>query len=345
MGMPVNSSYDDMSLVLYADATGGYFASNRPAEKKGDNIYFLNNQHIYLSVKLLDAVTHMPIAAGNVVLESVRDKRSLTTDPQGHLFTQLVPQAQYGVVINKPGYDTKKVDVSTFNITGNDTIEQEILMDGNFAISYNAVVLDEKTGAPIEDPMVVFAKIGGSGTDSTKLATGQSFTSNLQPDAAYHVYPVKVNYYGSEKIVSTKGITRGIGRTDIKDTLYMKKLQVGEVYRIENIYYDYDKANIREDAKPSLNLLLELLNQYPQMRIQVNSHTDCRGSDAYNLRLSQGRANSVIKYLGERGISKDRLQYKGYGETAPVEKCGQCEKCTEEQHQKNRRTEFQIVTM
>ena len=81
------------------------------------------------------------------------------------------------------------------------------------------------------------------------------------------------------------------------------------------------------------------------MSIQVNSHTDCRGANAYNMNLSKARANSVIKYLQERGINKKRLEFKGFGETKPVEDCPVCDECSEEQHQRNRRTEFQIVSM
>ena len=147
-----------------------------------------------------------------------------------------------------------------------------------------------------------------------------------------------------EKFVSTKGMTGVIGNTVINDTIYMKKLEVGEVYKIDNIYYDYNKATIRSDAKPSLDQLIRLLNEYPNMKIQINSHTDCRGSDAYNIKLSQNRASAVVKYLVERGIAIERLKAKGFGETSPVSNCD-CLKCTEEQYQENRRTEFQIIAL
>jgi outer membrane protein OmpA-like peptidoglycan-associated protein len=81
------------------------------------------------------------------------------------------------------------------------------------------------------------------------------------------------------------------------------------------------------------------------MSIQVNSHTDCRGADKYNMTLSKARAASVIKYLHERGINKTHLMSKGFGETTPVETCPVCDGCTEDQHQRNRRTEFQIISM
>ena len=86
-----------------------------------------------------------------------------------------------------------------------------------------------------------------------------------------------------------------------------------------------------------------MLEKNPNIKIELASHTDCRGKDAYNETLSQKRAESVVKYLIGKGIDANRLTAKGYGETMPIEKCD-CETCTEEQHQKNRRTTFKIVS-
>lgn len=219
------------------------------------------------------------------------------------------------------------------------------MLESDFAIYYNAVVLDENTNEQIENPMIVFAKLGGGSADTNYISGEEGFTTSMDANAEYSVYAVKDKYYSNERMVSTAGILPSMGVTKIRDTLYMKELRIGEVYKIDNIYYDYDKANIREDAKPSLNGLIQLLQQYPDMTIQVNSHTDCRGSDSYNMSLSKARANSVIKYLQERGIAKKRLMHKGFGETAPVEKCTVCDDCSDEQHQRNRRTEFQIISM
>ncbi|RYE25586.1 MAG: hypothetical protein EOP51_03565 [Sphingobacteriales bacterium] len=344
MGVPMNSTYDDMSPVFYTDSDNGYFASNRPSEKAGDNIYYINKQRNFLHVKIVDANTGAKIPGASVSLTSMKDDRDFSSDRDGNVYAQLYPESQYDIVVSKPGYENKKLQAATFNLKNNDTITQEISLSPDFAIVYSAVVLDEQTMEPIENPMVVFSQMGKSDIDSVQLETGGMYTTSLKPNADYHVYAVKHNYYSSEKILSTNGIGN-IGKTALADTLYMKKLRVGEVYKIENIYYDYDKSTIREDAKPSLNTLITLLEQYPEMKIQVNSHTDCRGSDAYNTRLSNARAMSVIKYLQQRGISATRLKSKGFGESSPVDKCEACDKCSEEQHQRNRRTEFQIITM
>jgi outer membrane protein OmpA-like peptidoglycan-associated protein len=111
---------------------------------------------------------------------------------------------------------------------------------------------------------------------------------------------------------------------------------------LENIFYDYDQWVIREDAKPSLNRLSTILKTNPTIRIRLASHTDCRGTDEYNLELSQKRAQAAIDYLMSTGIPSRRLEAIGMGESSPAVICN-CDDCTEDQHQTNRRTTFQII--
>jgi peptidoglycan-associated lipoprotein len=111
---------------------------------------------------------------------------------------------------------------------------------------------------------------------------------------------------------------------------------------LENIYYDFDKWDIRSDAEPALNRLASLLRDNPDITIELASHTDCRGSAAYNQELSQKRAQSAVDYLIGQGIRPDRLRARGYGESRPAVDCI-CSRCTEEEHQKNRRTTFRIL--
>ncbi len=111
---------------------------------------------------------------------------------------------------------------------------------------------------------------------------------------------------------------------------------------LKNIYYDFNKSNIREDAKPSLDKLVNLLMDNPTINIELASHTDCRGGEKYNKELSQKRADSAVSYLISKGIDATRLVAIGYGKSQPAAACI-CSKCTEEEHQTNRRTTFKIL--
>lgn len=118
-----------------------------------------------------------------------------------------------------------------------------------------------------------------------------------------------------------------------------------EVFQIRNIYFDFDKSFVRADAVPVMNEIIDLLNKYPNLKISLSSHTDSRANHDYNVKLSQRRMNASIAYLIERGISHDRIVSKTFdGETKLVNDCGDANQadCNAQQHQLNRRTDFQI---
>jgi outer membrane protein OmpA-like peptidoglycan-associated protein len=110
---------------------------------------------------------------------------------------------------------------------------------------------------------------------------------------------------------------------------------------VRDIFYDYNKFNIRPDAAVRLDTLVQTLNDNPKIHIELSSHTDQRGKDAYNLKLSQKRAESAVAYIVSKGISKSRLVAKGYGETQPIVKNPK----SEADYQRNRRTEFKVTSV
>ena len=126
-----------------------------------------------------------------------------------------------------------------------------------------------------------------------------------------------------------------------------KEVKIGDdladVFGINLIYFDLDKWNIRADAAVDLAKILDVLEQYPTMKLDIRSHTDSRASQAYNEKLSDRRAKSTREWLIGKGIGKDRLTAKGYGETELVNKCADGVECTEEEHQLNRRSQFVIT--
>ena len=131
----------------------------------------------------------------------------------------------------------------------------------------------------------------------------------------------------------------------LKWVIPLQQLQVGQTIKLENIYYDFDKASLRDSSKLELNKLIGFLEENPTISIELSSHTDSRGRDEYNLDLSQRRAQTVVDYLIESGIDTERIVAKGYGETKPVVACPDPKDCTKEQHQLNRRTEFTILSI
>jgi outer membrane protein OmpA-like peptidoglycan-associated protein len=119
--------------------------------------------------------------------------------------------------------------------------------------------------------------------------------------------------------------------------------KVGDKFVLENIYYDFDKHNIRPDAALILDKLVATMRDNPTLKIELSSHTDSRGTHRYNEALSQRRAQAAVDYLVTRGIARDRMQAKGYGETRLVNHCADGVPCSKAEHQANRRTEVEVL--
>jgi peptidoglycan-associated lipoprotein len=135
-------------------------------------------------------------------------------------------------------------------------------------------------------------------------------------------------------------LTKELTDTTFNVTIKLDKLELNKTFVLENIYYDLNKYNIRSDAAIELDKLVQILKDNPTMTIELSSHTDARATDAYNMTLSQNRAESAVNYLNSKGIDADRMVAKGYGERELIIPNAK----TEEEHQRNRRTEFTILS-
>jgi len=174
-------------------------------------------------------------------------------------------------------------------------------------------------------------------TDSTGM-----YSAVIDTPEDYTVKAMMNNYLAdclSFPMVSIKTGTTNFASRD----LLLDKLTIDKTFVIDNIYYDFDKYNLRADARVELDKLVKLMKENP-VNIEIGSHTDCRGSSAYNDKLSQKRAESAVNYIISSGIEKSRITAKGYGESQLLNKCADGVICTSKEHQVNRRTEFKIIS-
>ncbi|THH41675.1 OmpA family protein [Neolewinella litorea] len=189
----------------------------------------------------------------------------------------------------------------------------------------------------------VIASIGDQSRTVTTNEEGQ-LSLVLVDNQEYQFRAERPDYLSDEGRFSSRNLPRD---PEAPEQRYELELEIEKIFRnqeivLENIYYDFDESFIRQDAQPTLNELSQVLTRNPDIRIELGSHTDCRGRDAYNETLSQARAQAAVDYLISKGISADRLAARGYGESQPIAECI-CERCTEDQHQLNRRTTFRIL--
>ncbi|MCC9070511.1 OmpA family protein [Flavobacterium sp. F-65] len=175
-----------------------------------------------------------------------------------------------------------------------------------------------------------------------------NYTFPVECGLTYNLRAEKEKYTTKEQNVV---ILKENGRTQLSIALEKSECVVtigddlGKCFGIKMIYFDLDKSNIRQEAALDLEKILDVLNQYPTMKLDIRSHTDSRATHKYNEALSDRRAKSTIKWLVQNGVAPNRLTGKGYGETQLVNGCSDGVKCTEEQHQMNRRSEFIITAM
>jgi outer membrane protein OmpA-like peptidoglycan-associated protein/tetratricopeptide (TPR) repeat protein len=170
------------------------------------------------------------------------------------------------------------------------------------------------------------------------------FITEIEFDASYSIKISKEGFLNKLITVPTLSKPTTDDADEIQTTfieIFLQKPYIDQEVVLQNIYYDLDKWFIREDAKPVLTQLAGDLIENPGYNVLIASHTDCRADEAYNLELSEKRAQAVVDYLVSKGIDKNRLSYIGYGKSRLIEECP-CESCTESQHQKNRRTTFTL---
>ena len=216
-----------------------------------------------------------------------------------------------------------------------------------------ASVFEEETPLP-GATIKLYQKIGEDlgFPDVQENEEGNEFTFSLDSDKSYQVIVEKENYYPDTADFNTVGIResknfRGTFRLkpmpQMEDDSVVQVITRNEPIRLNNIYYDLDDDQILPEAEKDLDFVYDLMIKYPEMVIELSSHTDSRASNPYNIDLSQRRANSAKKYLEIRGIDGNRIRPVGYGETQILNKCVDGVECTEAEHRLNRRTEFSII--
>lgn len=215
--------------------------------------------------------------------------------------------------------------------------------------SLSGIVTDLETNLPIANAKVTlfdqnFKKLKEVQTDTS----GKYDFGAVDCGTKYYVRAEKDKYDTSETPIT---IAKESGKTELPIQLNtsVKQLKPGDdlakAFGIKIIYFDLDKWNIRPDAAVDLAKIVDVMKEYPNMKVDVRSHTDSRQTHKYNERLSDRRAKSTIAWMVKEGIKATHLTGKGYGETQLVNKCADGVDCTEEEHQLNRRSEFIITEL
>jgi len=261
------------------------------------------------------------------------------TDARGRYVTEVKP-GSYAISVSKEGYQTKQIRVPISKPGNEVAIQLEKTPNAN-KLQWNPSVFNYVTNAPLAGAMLVLTNQTNGERDTVITDANGMVDHYVSPKTKY-----KVDMYQAGRLIGSTEI-------DTKDWLpnqiTMQNISVapllpGSIIELPNIYYNFNDATLRPDGRKDLDLLVNLMSQHPSVRVELASHTDCRGNSKYNQDLSQRRANGVVDYLVSVGIDRSRLRPKGYGESEPRNRCRDGVSCTEQEHARNRRTEVRILS-
>ncbi len=339
-GAPINSEKDDFGFITDKNRTSGYFSSNRKKGISDDDIYSFRRTCKQLNILVYDAKTNTPLENADVrILRNGMNQELKLTNLQGRADLCVDSNTEYEFKAIKEGYAMNSVRFSTLTQSPKPVMNVSIYLDRSETTLVKGIVKTEVNQKPAQGVKVTLRNEKDKSEQTVITGPDGGYEFNTKPNAPYTItaqkdrYATKKTQYGKVKR-NTKVITDSLG-------LY----GVGDVFQLKNIYYDLNKFFIRADAARELDHVLAILKEYPQMQIELRSHTDARATDAYNIRLSENRARAAMDYLVSRGVSANRLMAKGYGETEIINGCVDGVNCNENEHQQNRRTEFKILAV
>lgn len=242
---------------------------------------------------------------------------------------------------NNPSANTNNdIDLQSGNVTGNDNANPNTAENTEMKIGIEGKLINNVTGQPLENVPVKIVNLSNLDTVSSLSGKNGLFKYyGLSLNTSYRVI-AGIEYCDVKTVDVSLTESKRIAQTNIN--LFCNEPNAS----VNNIYYDFDKYAIRPDAAKELDKLVSIMKQRSDLSVEVNAYADCRGSKSYNMVLSQKRAAAAVAYLESKGIERRRLLAIGYGENKPVNECFCASHskavCTEEDYQRNRRTEFRL---
>ena len=355
-----NNEYSTGHPALSQDGKTLYFVSDMPGGKGGSDIYMVainNDGSLGTPKRLGDNIN----TEGKELFPYVDSSGTLYFSSNGHMgiggLDVFYAEAQgngFGAVNNlgngvnssaddfaykyDPTSQSGYVSSNREGGQGSDDIYMVEAVEIPCEVTISVLVINENTNAAVAGARVdLYDTMGNRLSTKTSNVDGMvSFKAAC--DQPHELQAVLADYE------SNAGKVASANDQKVSVTIALKPIEeiiVEDQIVLNPILFDLDKSNIKPQAAFELDKVVSVMNKYPEMVIEVGAHTDSRATDAYNLTLSEARAQSTVQYIISKGISGKRISGKGFGETQPKVSCG--DTCSEAEHQLNRRSEFTIV--
>ncbi len=313
LGKKINlAKHDEMTPYLASDGITLYFSSDRPGG--------LGNNDIWMARRLDSTWTNWsePVNLGAPI--NTPDWDAFFTLDAGGEYAYLTSSAE--------GYGQS--DIVRVKLLEREKPDPVILVSGN--------VYNKKTQEPLSASLLY--EILPDGTEAGNGVSNPedgSFKIVLPYNQNYLIRATADHFFAQSENLNLDSLVKA-GYQEIHKDLFLVPIEIGQVVRLNNVFFDFDKWDLRPESFLELNRVVKLMEENPAIVIEMSAHTDSYGSDEYNFRLSDNRARSVMEYILAKGISPDRITSQGYGETKPV-----APNDTPENRQLNRRVEFTIL--
>ncbi len=351
LGAPINSNFDDFSFILNKEQKSGFFSSNRPDGKGDDDIYKFTMKKPFAK-KIISGIAkdnkNNMLANTEVSIYDDNEQllKTVVTNETGEYSFSVNKDRSYKLLGNKEKYYEDKNIVNT-NVPDDIIISNLVLnLIPNFSL---LCIVKEKTDGSFAEniKITLIDNIAKQNDDTLILTSGKyikSLSNNkLNNNINYNIRVEKEGYITQE--INYKQVLNENKQYIVEIEIYKHEVGI-DLAKMENIsiYFDYEKFDIRQEAEKELGKIVLLMNNNLTMKIELSSHTDCRGSMEYNSRLSDQRAKASADYIKKRITKPERIYGKGYGSKKPVNDCDcNVAPCTETEFQENRRTEFNII--
>jgi OmpA-OmpF porin, OOP family len=313
LGKKINlKKFNETTPYLAPDGVTLYFSSNRPGG--------LGYNDIWMTRRLDESWQKWsePVNLGSPINTEDMDS-FFTLDAGGEYAYMSTDLNSYG-----------ESDIVRIKLLEREKPDPVIIVSGN--------VYNKKTNKPLSASLIYETL-----PDGTIVGNGISnpydgaFKIVLPYDKNYLIRANADHFFAISENLNLDSLLK-VGHKEIHKDLYLVPIEIGQVVRLNNVYFDFDKWDLRPESYVELDRVVKMLSENPAIEIEMSAHTDSRGSDEYNVKLSANRAKSVVEYILSKGISPTRIIAEGYGETKPV-----VPNDTDENRQLNRRVEFTIL--
>ena len=298
-----------------------------------------------VTVTAIDQVSLTKMPYTNVVLVNSDSDiiKTGTTNHDGIVVFKNVTPDTYTVKGKFYSKDLEDISIAKNEFNSKRAKIQKTIYYDNKGVLLVGKITDCNTNKPLSYANVFAETNTKKGNKAAITDAEGNFMLQLDNDTTYKVRASKSLYFSDVKTIVTNSDIR-------KSSIYLdveicaENAEVGNSIKLNKIYYDFDKATFRIEAYQELDKLLQFLNDNSGAKVELTSHTDSRGSDDYNMKLSNARAKSVVDYLVRNGVERSRLEAKGMGESKILNRCFDEVPCSDQEHLQNRRTEMKVIS-